>query len=50
MVTRNRPYRDTIIDATAGNGKDTLVLAEMLFPSDSNSQFFVDGLSSDEKP
>ena len=29
-----QPYRDTVIDATAGNGKDTLVLAEMLFPSD----------------
>ena len=45
-----RPYRDTIIDATAGNGKDTLVLAEMLFPSDSNSESLIDGLSSDEKP
>ncbi len=27
-----QPYRDVIIDATAGNGKDSLVLASMLFP------------------
>eukprot|EP00557_Chaetoceros_sp_GSL56_P009382 CAMPEP_0176488280 /NCGR_PEP_ID=MMETSP0200_2-20121128/6619_1 /TAXON_ID=947934 /ORGANISM="Chaetoceros sp., Strain GSL56" /LENGTH=436 /DNA_ID=CAMNT_0017885241 /DNA_START=177 /DNA_END=1487 /DNA_ORIENTATION=- len=27
-----RPYDDTVIDATAGNGKDSLVLANLLFP------------------
>jgi len=27
------PYIDTVIDATCGNGKDTLVLANILFPS-----------------
>ncbi len=26
------PYTDTIIDATCGNGKDTLTLAKLLFP------------------
>ena len=34
-----RPFRDTIIDATAGNGKDSLMLASMLFPSDSDYTF-----------
>jgi len=47
-----QPYRDTIIDATAGNGKDTLVLAEMLFPSDSHShsQDDIHEINNDPKP
>ena len=28
-----QPYTDTVIDATCGNGKDTLILANLLFPS-----------------
>lgn len=32
-----RPYEDTIIDATAGNGKDSLMLAQMLFPSSTSN-------------
>jgi hypothetical protein len=27
-----RPYQDIVIDATAGNGKDSLILAKFLFP------------------
>jgi hypothetical protein len=33
-----RPYDDTVIDATAGNGKDSLVLAKLLFPHDRGQQ------------
>lgn len=29
-----RPYQDIAIDATAGNGKDSLILSSMLFPPD----------------
>lgn len=28
------PYQDIVIDATAGNGKDSLILSKMLFPPD----------------
>jgi len=42
-----QPYRDTIIDATAGNGKDSLVLAEMLFPQDGTAD---DAIDSDYEP
>lgn len=31
------PYQDTVIDATCGNGKDSLVLANYLFPSSTAS-------------
>ena len=30
-----QPYQDTVIDATAGNGKDSLTLSKLLFPSGS---------------
>ncbi len=31
-----QPYGDVVIDATAGNGKDSLILSKMLFPDDSD--------------
>jgi Putative rRNA methylase. len=33
-----KPYQDTVIDATAGNGKDSLVLAKLLFPGSDECQ------------
>ena len=33
-----QPYTDTIIDATCGNGKDTLVLANLLFPNEKDEE------------
>jgi hypothetical protein len=33
-----QPYTDTVIDATCGNGKDALILANLLFPSHHHHQ------------
>lgn len=37
-----RPYQDVIIDATAGNGKDSLTLATFLFPNHYHRQYLPD--------
>jgi len=39
------PWEDTVIDATCGNGKDSLALAQMLFSSDAS----YDQLSNDKE-
>jgi len=37
-----RPYQDVIIDATSGNGKDSLALAKFLFPHQDTDQEAMD--------
>jgi len=41
-----RPYQDIAIDATSGNGKDSLILSSMLFPPGEEFTVPLDGESS----
>ena len=43
-----RPYEDTIIDATCGNGKDSLELSSMLFPKEEVGENDGDQIASPE--
>ncbi len=42
-----QPYQDIIIDATAGNGKDSLVLASMLFPANNEDRDMISSPNRD---
>lgn len=44
-----QPYKDIVVDATAGNGKDSLMLAQMLFPTN-ELEHMMDDTSNEEKP
>lgn len=44
-----QPYKDIVVDATAGNGKDSLVLAQMLFPNN-DLEHIMDDTADVERP